>query len=448
MEMRLGKTRVSIAWANAHGCRRNLVVCPVTVIGSWQDELKIVGEPAPYIMRDPERLHASAQYKWNLTNFEFVRLHPNISTMDWDAVIVDESTRIKDPKSQVGRALIGGTAKRKVRGTEEYERVAFPGCHAPHRAILSGLPAPEGPLNYFCQFQFLHGGMLNCRGYYMFRDHFFAPGPMGWDYEPTSRGRFMIKQYLHENAFVLSRKQAGLKNHKVYETRRVELPPALRRAYNKVEKEYIAEYEGRHLGDTQWAMVASTWLARMAGGFLPVQPTVDLNEDITDSPGEFVSDAKVKELVALVMTELKDQQIIVWYRFNAEIEESISALRKVGIDAAAIMGVTPYATRDQFRRMFAKGEIRIILCQIKCARYGIDLSAADTAIYFSNSYALEERAQSEDRIVHPLKTTPLLYIDLVAANTVDEAVVETLREKHADARYFLSKLIERFRGRR
>ena len=59
---------------------------------------------------------------------------------------------------------------------------------------------------------------------------------------------------------------------------------------------------------------------------------------------------------------------------------------------------------------------------------GINLSAADTAIYFSNSWALQDRLQSEDRILSPENNT-LLYIDLITKNTIDEDIMLALQDK-------------------
>jgi len=68
------------------------------------------------------------------------------------------------------------------------------------------------------------------------------------------------------------------------------------------------------------------------------------------------------------------------------------------------------------------------------------VASADTAIYYSNYYSFEMRTQSEDRIIHPLKQTPLLYVDLVTENTIDEDVVEILQTKKLRAVGFMRLL--------
>ena len=67
--------------------------------------------------------------------------------------------------------------------------------------------------------------------------------------------------------------------------------------------------------------------------------------------------------------------------------------------------------------------------QPKTGGYGITLTAANTVIYFSNSYDLEIRLQSEDRAHRIGQTNKVTYIDLVAKGTVDEKIVQALRTK-------------------
>jgi SNF2 family DNA or RNA helicase len=50
-------------------------------------------------------------------------------------------------------------------------------------------------------------------------------------------------------------------------------------------------------------------------------------------------------------------------------------------------------------------------------------------IYYSNSYDLEVRLQSEDRAHRIGQKGSVTYIDLMAPKTVDEKIVEALRNK-------------------
>ena len=61
--------------------------------------------------------------------------------------------------------------------------------------------------------------------------------------------------------------------------------------------------------------------------------------------------------------------------------------------------------------------------------YGITLTAANTVIYYSNSYDLEIRLQSEDRAHRIGQTNKVTYVDIISPDTVDEKILKALKEK-------------------
>jgi len=57
------------------------------------------------------------------------------------------------------------------------------------------------------------------------------------------------------------------------------------------------------------------------------------------------------------------------------------------------------------------------------------LTAATTVIYYSNSYNLEHRIQSEDRAHRIGQTKSVNYVDLCTQGTIDEKIIKALRAK-------------------
>jgi len=76
-----------------------------------------------------------------------------------------------------------------------------------------------------------------------------------------------------------------------------------------------------------------------------------------------------------------------------------------------------------------KGPTRYFVGNPQTGGYGITLTAANTVIYFSNSYDLEKRLQSEDRAHRIGQTGSVTYVDLIAEKTIDEKIVKSLRDK-------------------
>lgn len=424
MEMRLGKTLAYIRWiVEKPDVQYILVIAPITVLNSWQKELAAEGEETldVYLSGDTRSRLALMQEGltwelpgkrlWVLFNYEALLKMEDVASMKWDAVVLDESTRIKNPQAKTTKICVFG-----FRGVK-------------YRAILSGLPAPESPLDFYTQFQFLHGGFMDCGNYWTYRSKYFQINEWIGKWEPK-RGMFdFIHHTVQQKAFVKRRADCKVGSKKIREVRKVSLTPQQYKDYYAVERNFES-YDGT---ETQWAIVVYTWLARMAGGFYhDCKP---------------FHDAKIRELLTLLEGELKGEQCVVWFRFNEELFKVREALSMAGISSVSILGETEVAERGRVLSTFNAGRSQILLGQIKCAKYGVDASGADTAIYYSNGFSLEDRSQSEDRIVHPKKSTPLLILDLATKGTVDEDVLGALEEKGVTAQSFMMTLKKKFNMR-
>jgi len=400
MEMRLGKTLTAIralAWER----ERKLVVAPLPVLATWAEELD--GEGRSWVdLHSWKEKDGASSADWMLINYEALRSRwKDLLHVRWGAVILDESTRIKNPKAIVTKAILAGFTD------------------VNRRFLLSGLPALEGDLDYACQMLFLNGSFLGCKNYWETRARYFRKA--GYEWLPRPGLKAKLKEYLEQRAFVLTRKSAGVGRQKVHSKRVVPSTPRQRKLTAEVKKEFRLK-EDR----TKWVTTKFIWLARIAGGQL--------------ADGEQISDEKSKELVSLHKGELSGQSLVVFFRFNKELQAVRRYLGQKGIKCCALTGATSNEERTEVRRRFQRGAFPILLAQIKVAKFGLDLSRASTAIYYSNSYSLEERAQTEDRIIHPKKNEPPLYIDLVTAGSVDEQVVRILQEKNFESRFLLNRL--------
>jgi len=273
---------------------------------------------------------------------------------------------------------------------------------------------------------FLNGEFMGCDNFWQFRNKFFHQ--VAYDWIPNKGTLSKIKEEVNKHAFVLTRKQAGVGSKKIYEKRYVELPSKARKEYRNLERNFCLGVE-----ETKWTIVVKVWLARLAGG----QPE---NSD-------FCSTHKFHEILYLLNSELRKEQGVIWFRFNLELIYMHHMLEMKGISNDFITGDVSPSAREQTRKRFNQGKFRWLLAQIKCGKFGIDCSAASVAIYYSNSFAYEERAQSEDRIIHPKKKEPVLILDVLTRNTVDEDIYGALRDKKINAKTFNMKILENLRRR-
>ena len=101
------------------------------------------------------------------------------------------------------------------------------------------------------------------------------------------------------------------------------------------------------------------------------------------------------------------------------------------LSVSPLHGETPDSERQQIVESFQdrQSELRFIVGHPRTGGFGLTLTAATTVIYYSNSYDLELRLQSEDRAHRIGQTNKVTYIDLISPKTIDEKIVNALRGK-------------------
>jgi len=124
-----------------------------------------------------------------------------------------------------------------------------------------------------------------------------------------------------------------------------------------------------------------------------------------------------------------DGQGIVWAKFKPDVDTAIRVLKKLGKKVGRYDGTTSVNERVLVKEAFQRGEIDVIVGNSRAGGRGIDLSCANWMVYYSHDWSLRNRRQSEDRAQSLKKQESVLYVDLVAIDTVDEKILETLRHQ-------------------
>ena len=96
-----------------------------------------------------------------------------------------------------------------------------------------------------------------------------------------------------------------------------------------------------------------------------------------------------------------------------------------------IVGYTPDSECQDFVSSLQAGATNLLFFVVnpRTGGYGLTLTASSTLVYYSNSYDLEIRLQSEDRAHRISQTKKVTYIDLISDGTIDEFIVKNLRGK-------------------
>ena len=320
---------------------------------------------------------------------------------------IDESTTIKSKNAKRTKSIV------KL------------GKMAKYRRIMTGSPITKSPMDLYTQCEFLNPELLGHKSFYSFQ----------YEYAIIKRrnlGSYSFNQIvgyknlkelngLLDNFSYRVRKQDCLDlPDKVYTKRVVELTPEQAKMYSDLKK--IA------LGICEEGTVTPTTILTQ---LLRLQQVCSGHVKLDDGTIKTFSSAKIKELEAVV--EEIDGKAIIWANFTHDIESIVKLLTNMyGEDSVvSYYGATSTDQRDYAMSSFQNPDspVRFFVGQPRTGGYGLTLTQASTVIYYSNSYDLEVRLQSEDRAHRIGQVNKVTYIDIIAEKTVDEKVLQALRSK-------------------
>jgi SNF2 family DNA or RNA helicase len=321
---------------------------------------------------------------------------------------VDESTTIKT-----------GSAQR----TKNIYKL---GRFAKYRRILTGSPVTKSPLDLYTQCAFLSPDLLGFSSFFAFQTRYAVlvkktMGPRSFNQVVGYRRLDELSEKLHPFAFRVTKEECVDLPPKIYTKREVLLTDEQAELYNQMKRMALAMLEDGQMTTTATALTQLLRLHQICCGHLK-----------TDD-GE-IREIKNNRLDALLdCVEEVSGKVIIWASYTHDILAIERALSKAygGGCAATYYGATEGEERQKIVTRFQDpdSDLRFFIGQPKTGGYGLTLTAASTMIYYSNSYDLEVRLQSEDRAHRIGQTKSVTYIDLITPKSVDEKIVTALKNK-------------------
>lgn len=321
---------------------------------------------------------------------------------------VDESTTIKN---------------RQAKRTKSISKL---GLGARYRRILTGSPVTRSPLDLYSQMNFLDEDILGFNSFYAFQGRFAViqrrtMGAHSFNHIVGFRRLDELTEALDKHSFRVRKDDCLDLPDKVYMRREVELTKEQKKAYEQMKNFALARLQSGELSTTQNVLTQLLRLQQICCG------------NLTDDAG-VIHPLPSNRIDALldICDEIQGKALI-WATWTRDIRSIAEALRdRFSVQAVATLhGETPDSERQKVVETFQdrQSELRFIVGHPKTGGYGLTLTAATTVIYYSNSYDLELRIQSEDRAHRIGQTNKVTYIDLISPKTVDEKIVRALRNK-------------------
>jgi SNF2 family DNA or RNA helicase len=329
--------------------------------------------------------------------------------LPWHLAVLDEAQVIKSPDAMSTKAVCQLTTR--------------------HRLCLSGTPIENNLQELWSEFAFLMPGLLGDRKGFAKRFR----RPIEKDNDPQRRAQLIrrIKPFLMRRTkaevatdlppkhTILRRIDLAADQRELYDTIRGTL-------YDKVRKQ-VAE-----LTTSQSRIVMLDALLKLR------QVCCDPRLVKLPSARLIESSSKLDELLEMITEMIPEgRRILLFSQFTTMLDLIKPRLVKAGIEFAELRG----DTRDRAEpvRTFESGAVSLFLISLKAGGRGLNLTSADTVIHYDPWWNPAAEDQASDRAHRIGQTKPVFVYKLIAADTVEDRIVELQRRKANLANIALSE---------
>lgn len=393
----LGKTLTSIAAAKVLEARRVLIVCTVSLIPNWINEIhKWTGEHADNCYRGSP--HPNSHNRWTVTNYNTATDFVASYIRPWDIVIIDESIQAKNRDADRSKAL------KVIAG------------QAPHRWLLSGSPISRYNDDLYSQFEIIYPEAFT--SYWRFAKTYCIVEETQWGTKIKANRRSIDpRKEFRDLMFVRSHEDVKMQLPEVlYETIQVELLPEQRRLFNSLKAEFIAQLEDVEIQVT-------TKLAQLTRLQQVVSNPRNLGLEWPNIS------AKADVLIDLLKASEIPLPAIVWTHWKAGAEELVKRIRALKIFRVGY-GSSGAGKGSDDIEAFKVGAFDILVMSLGVGKYGHTLTNAQSMVYVDKTWDADAYFQSIARVEGRIGLTHNPYVLTLSANkTTDDLINKNLAIK-------------------
>jgi SNF2 family DNA or RNA helicase len=439
LEQGLGKTKIALDVVyNNPETEAILILAPNGLHANWfykEIPIHYSGKPVMWYWKGPptsKKLKREAKYflsgqehgvHFLLMNIEAIRTPKGFAFADeflsahkHRTIIIDESTCIKNPKAQVTKSAFKLAAKSE------------------RRFILSGTPITQGPLDIFSQAKFLHPTALPFRTYTAFKSAFavqetcFA-GQRSFQKVVGYQNIQQLTELMKPFSIRLLKKDCLDLPEKMWDTQMIEMTKEQDTAYQELKSHALTVLQGEMVSSTI-PLTTIMKLQQICSGFV----TTDEGTEVE------LPNNKIKALVQIAEST---KPLVIFCAFRRNVAMIHRALSDAfgPSKVETILGGQDATSRQSVVDRFQNGDSDFVICT-SAGAMGLTLTRASTLVYFSNTYSLLIRSQSQDRIHRIGQKETCNYIDLACPNTIDLQILNILQSKQDLSNMVLEDLIQ------
>jgi len=355
-------------------------------------------------------------YSMNYENVQWLveTLKERKRGLPFKSIICDESRKLK-----AFRLKQGGAMTRALAEIAWHKNIR-------HFIELTGTPSPNGLKDLWGQLWFLDRGQRLGLTYDAFEQRWFAYKRVkdavhahkthiqtviqpGADAEIHALVRDLCMAVRAKDWFDI--------REPIYIPVRVDLPPAARKHYREMERDFFTRIEGHEI-EAFAAAAKSQKLLQIANGAAYLDPDVESDDDPRARAFKVVHDAKIEALQSIV-EEAEGMPVLVVYNFKSDLARLLKAFPE---------GRALKTEKDEDD--FKAGLVPQLFVHPKSAGHGIDgfQYATNIIAFFGENWDMELRQQVIERIGPARQMQAgidreVRVYDIIAEDTIDEDVL-------------------------
>jgi len=400
----LGKTTTSLTIAAEQFEGKTLIIAPKRVAETvWEQEAKkwdhLAHLKVSKIMGTPAQREAALKkdadiYLVNLENVAWLCEAANM--LVFTNLIIDESSRFKDPSTKRFKAL-----KKHLKGFSR-------------RLILTGTPTPQGMSDLWAQVGILDLGQRLDTSLTRFRDKYMLPDQVNrhthvvYSWKLKLGADMQIQEKISDICYSLKAEDYLQLPECTSLYHPIEIDKNVRSKYDQLKKDMVVDIKKEKITAPTAATLANKLLQFTSGAVYS-----------EDGEAQEVHRSKLERLESIM--EESSSPTLVFYHFK----HSLQRLRLTFPQAVVL--------DDDNIEAWRRGEIRMLLAHPQSGGIGLNLqcNVGDTAqtVWFDLPWSSENYIQANARIYRQGQEKPVIIHHLTVYNSIDQHVVKVLEGK-------------------
>ncbi|MDN4165560.1 DEAD/DEAH box helicase [Cytophagales bacterium LB-30] len=406
-DMGLGKTVQTLALMQLQAETQmgtSLLVMPTSLVYNWQMEakkftpnLKVLLYTGTQREKNPALF---AQYDLVITSYGIVRLDSSLlQDFYFNYIILDESQAIKNPDSNIAKAVKQLKSRRKL--------------------ILSGTPIENSTMDLWSQMSFVNPGLLGSQSF--FKNQYLNPIEKKGDEERIKKLYALIKP------FILRRHKSQVATElpeKIENIRYCAMTPDQSERYEETKSQYrnmiLEKIEKEGLKGSQLLLLQGLTKLRQIAN----HPQM-VDEDYEGDSG------KMDDVVHMLESAItKGHKILIFSSFVKHLGIIKNYLESKKVSFAYLDGSTPSTERQKQVNTFQEDDsLQVFLISLKAGGLGLNLTKADYVFILDPWWNPASEAQAVDRAHRIGQKNTVFTYKYITRDTVEEKILALQQNK-------------------